>query len=361
VRKPDLQKVDYALAAATTVSVPLEAWLTTAAEGHRLANTLLWLPVTVGVAFRRRYPLAVGVAALSLAILGQTLWPSQLSGGAIAWMCDVYAVTVWTSTTAFAIVLAAYVSTLFWLIPLGENVHDAGPFYLISTVVMVLVRWVVGERERRLGIAERERDLAAREAVVEERARIARELHDAIAHNVSMMVVQAGAERRVLPDEQSSTREVLATVEQIGRGALTEMRRLVGMLRSDDDEPLAPQPGLGDLETLAAQVREAGLPVELEVEGEPRGLPVGLELSAYRIVQEALAEVHRHGGGAPAGVRVTWRPGLLTLQVRDSGVRTGSEPAGLVAMRERARAYGGEVEAARIPGGGFEVEARLPL
>jgi signal transduction histidine kinase len=101
--------------------------------------------------------------------------------------------------------------------------------------------------------------------------------------------------------------------------------------------------------------------VTLTVEGRPRAIPPGLDLSGYRIVREALAEVHRHGGGAPAGVRVTWRPGLLTLQIRDSGLRTGSEPDGLVAMRERARAHGGELDAARIPGGGFEVEARLPL
>jgi signal transduction histidine kinase len=366
VRKPDLQKLDYVVAAATTVSVPLEAWFTTAAGGHRLANALLWLPVTVGVAFRRRYPLAVGVTAMSLAVVGQSLWPSQLTGGAIAWMCDVYAVTVWTTTTAFAIVLAAYLSSLFWMIPLGENVHNAGPFYIISAVVMVLVRWVVGERERRLGIAERERDLAAREAVVEERARIARELHDAIAHNVSMMVVQAGAERRVLDDEQSSTREVLENVEQIGRGALTEMRRLVGMLRSDEDDPLAPQPGLRDLETLVAQVRDAGLPVALEVEGERRELPVGLELSAYRIVQEALTNALKHAGNAQASVRVRYGADSLELEIVDDGVGSTDARAtggghGLVGMRERVALYGGRFEAARRPTGGFTVRALLPI
>ena len=123
---------------------------------------------------------------------------------------------------------------------------------------MLLVRRVVGDRERRAQVAERERDVAAREAVVEERARIARELHDAIAHNVSMMVVQAGAERRVLDGGHGSTREVLETIEQIGRGALTEMRRLVGMLRSDTGDPLAPQPGLGDLATLSSRWARRG-------------------------------------------------------------------------------------------------------
>jgi signal transduction histidine kinase len=153
-------------------------------------------------------------------------------------------------------------------------------FTVVTVVVMVLVRRVLGDREHRLRLAERERDLAAREAVVEERARIARELHDAIAHNVSMIVMQAGAERRVLNGGSGATREVLETIEQIGRGALTEMRRLVGMLRAAEDDPLGPQPSLADLGRLVAQVTEAGLPVELEVEGEPRQLPFGIELSA---------------------------------------------------------------------------------
>src|SRR5205085_4079463 len=143
------------------------------------------------------------------------------------------------------------------------SLRDTVPFTVVTAAVMLLVRRVIGERDRRAELAERERDVAAREAVVEERARIARELHDVVAHNVSMMVVQAGAERRVLDGSSGSTREVLTTIEQIGRGALTEMRRLVGMLRSDADEPLAPQPGLDDVATLVGQVREAGLPVEL--------------------------------------------------------------------------------------------------
>src|SRR5207245_7308461 len=127
------------------------------------------------------------------------------------------------------------------------SLRNTVPFTVVTAVVMLLVRRVIGERDRRAELAERERDVAAREAVVEERARIARELHDVVAHNVSMMVVQAGAERRVLDD--GATHEVLETIEQIGRGALTEMRRLVGMLRSDAPDPLAPQPGLDDLPT----------------------------------------------------------------------------------------------------------------
>jgi signal transduction histidine kinase len=224
---------------------------------------------------------------------------------------------------------------------------------------------VVVDRERRAQLAERERDVAAREAVVEERARIARELHDAIAHNVSMMVVQAGAERRTLEPESEPTREVLATIEQIGRGALTEMRRLVGMLRSDDGNPLSPQPGLGDLPTLVGQVREAGLPIELHVEGEPRVLPVGLELSAYRIVQEALTNALKHAGDARATVRVSYAPDSLELEIVDDGTggppRTTGGGHGLVGMRERVALYGGRFDAGRAAGGGFAIRVLLPI
>jgi signal transduction histidine kinase len=245
------------------------------------------------------------------------------------------------------------------------SLANALQFGVITLIVMVLVRRVVGDRERRAQLAERERDLAAREAVVEERARIARELHDAIAHNVSMMVVQAGAERRVLDEKGGTTREVLETIERIGRGALTEMRRLVGMLRSDVAEPLAPQPGLDDLPTLVGQVCEAGLPVELHVDGERRELPVGIELSAYRIVQEALTNALKHAGESHASVRVHYGADSLELEIVDDG---GGVPEplssgghGLVGMRERVALYGGHLDAGRRPSGGFAVRVLLPI
>ena len=201
--------------------------------------------------------------------------------------------------------------------------------------------------------------------MVEERARIARELHDAIAHNVSMMVVQAGAERRVLEPSSDSTRDVLETIEKIGRGALTEMRRMVGMLRSDASDPLAPQPGLGDLPTLVAQVREAGLPVELELEGEPRELPVGIGLSAYRIVQEALTNALKHAGEAHATVRVRYGADALELEIVDDGpgghAPVASGGHGLAGMRERVALYGGRLDAGRRPSGGFAVRVLLPI
>jgi signal transduction histidine kinase len=363
----DLQKLDIAVAAATSVGLGLESWLSPGAADHRqVVVPLLWLPVTLAVAIRRRHPVAAGAVASVLAAVSQNVYPSSLISSAVAWMCCMYAFTVWTGARIFWAGLGAYIVGTGAAVALGPNPNGGATFVAVSFVVMALVRLVlVRDRERRAWLVDRERELAAREAVVEERARIARELHDAIAHNVSMMVVQAGAERRVLGEEQHSTREVLGTVEQIGRGALTEMRRLVGMLRSEDDEPLAPQPGLADLERLVGQVRDAGLPVELNVEGQRRELPVGLELSAYRIVQEALTNALKHAGEARATVAVRYRDDSLELEIVDDGpgsaARAVSGGHGLVGMRERVALYGGRFEAGRRATGGFTVRVLLPI
>jgi signal transduction histidine kinase len=246
-----------------------------------------------------------------------------------------------------------------------SSLSHAAFFTIVTLVVMLLVRRVLGDRERRAQLAERERDVAAREAVVEERARIARELHDAIAHNVSMMVVQAGAERRVLNRRQGSTGEVLQTIEEIGRGALTEMRRLVGMLREGGEHQLSPQPGLGEVPRLVAQVREAGLPVELRVEGNQRQLPVGIELSAYRIVQEALTNALKHAGDATASVCVRYGEDTLELEIIDDGPGAAAPIAGgghgLAGMRERVALYGGRIDTGHKASGGFRVRVLLPV
>jgi signal transduction histidine kinase len=328
---------------------------------------LISLALCAGLGARRRYPALVGIGGNAAVAAG--FWTglnTQIFGTTIAWFCVVYALTVWTSTRWFAIGFASVgLSDLAPLAVSSRNASNSFLFGVITLGVMLLVRRVLGDRERRLALAEREREVAAREAVVAERARIARELHDAIAHNVSMMVVQAGAERRVLDEEQSSTREVLETVEEIGRGALTEMRRLVGMLRSDETDPLAPQPGLDDLPQLVTQVREAGLPVELSIEGERRELPVGLELSAFRIVQEALTNALKHAGDARATVRVRYGPDSLELEIVDDGAGAEAQAEGgghgLVGMRERVALYGGRFEADRRAAGGFTVRALLPI
>jgi len=368
VRKVDLQKLDYAVAAGMTAWLFGEAWTNaSAADHHQVVVPLLWLPVALAVAVRRRMPVLAGAVAIVVSAFAQNAYPSSLLASGVCWMCDMYAFSVWTKTRTFVIGIAAWWALVFGLLPLADSPRLSSMtfFMLISTIAMLIVRAGIRGRERRVDLAERERDLAAREAVVEERARIARELHDAIAHNVSMMVVQAGAERRVLPEEQESTREVLETVEHIGRGALTEMRRLVGMLRTDEDDPLAPQPGLHNLPQLVEQVCEAGLPVTLVVDGEQRELPVGLELSAYRIVQEALTNALKHAGDAHATVVVRYGADSLELEVVDDGagatasVESGGH--GLVGMKERVALYGGRFDAGRRDTGGFAVRVLLPI
>lgn len=365
-RRPSLVTVDRALAVVLTVATVLETFLTNEAQGHRVPSLLIWPVATIALAFRRRYPTAVGFAAATAAYVAQTFWPSQITASAIAWMCDLYAISVWSPAKSFRIFVAAYIAAYFATSSPWNGISSSGAFFvLVSTIVMILVRVVVGAKDRRVSLAERERDVAAREAVVAERGRIARELHDVVAHHVSMIVLQAGAERHALSASANGTRDVLGTIEQTGRSALIEMRRLLQMLREDEADPLAPQPGLADLPVLVSQVREAGLDVALEVDGEQRELPVGLELSAYRIVQEALTNALKHAGDAAASVRVRYGEDAIELEVIDDGAGNGSAERvgghGLVGMRERVALYGGKLETRRRDEGGYLVRAQLPI
>jgi signal transduction histidine kinase len=222
------------------------------------------------------------------------------------------------------------------------------------------------ELTQRVEAAERARATAAERATGEERARIARELHDVVAHSVSVMVVQASGVRRLLKDEQHREREALLSVEQIGRQALTEMRRMLGVMRSGEEAPaaLAPQPGLQHLDRLVAQVEEAGLPVTLRIEGERPDISPGVDLSAYRIVQEGLTNALKHAKGAHAEVVVRYIDSSVELEIADNGpgVPNGDGMGhGLVGMRERVALYGGTIEAGPRAGGGFVLRPQLPV
>jgi signal transduction histidine kinase len=368
LRLSDKRQRDWIVAAVLTVASLLQIWLGPGPVHQQALGALFATAACATVAFRQRYPATAGVTAQGVLALDFLTWHNLAAGGwTIAWFCSLYGLAVWASRWRF-VAGAAFVG-LTDLAPVGRDASPANwdstavGFALGTVVVMLLLRRIVGDRDSRARLAERERDVAAREAVVEERARIARELHDAVAHSVSMMVIQAGAERRVA--ENGSTREVLQTIEQIGRGALTEMRRLVGMLRTDSSEGLAPQPTLADLPTLMTQVGEAGLPVEFRVDGEPRELPVGIELSAYRIVQEALTNALKHAGRAQASVIVRYRPDSLELEIADDGAGTpAGVPGGghgLTGIRERVSLYGGRFDASARRGGGFAVRVLLPL
>ena len=250
----------------------------------------------------------------------------------------------------------------------------AGDFVFIPLrfVVAWVAGWALRERaeqaeaaEERAARAERERKAAARVAVAEERARIARELHDIVAHAVSVMVLQVGAVRHKLPDALGEDREALRGVERAGRTALAEMRRLLAAMRRDGDEAeLLPQPGLDGLDSLLDEVGRAGLPVELHVDGEPVPLPRGIDLSAYRIVQEGLTNALKHARASDADVTVRYRPDQLEIEVRDNGQGSATSDGlghGLVGVRERVKIYGGEMTAGKATGGGFVLSTRLPL
>jgi signal transduction histidine kinase len=252
----------------------------------------------------------------------------------------------------------------------------AGPGdFFFPTLLSLAAAWIVGRiirgrRERTLELEaltrelEAQRDLQAQAAVAVERGRIARELHDIVAHNVSMMVVQAGAASRVLEGEQPHVRNALTAIADTGRETVDEMRQLLGVLRSSGDGlALSPQPGLRDLEELVRSLRDAGLPVDLRVEGPRVALPPAVDLSAFRIVQEALTNTLKHAGSARAQVTVTYRDGSVELEVRDDGrgnQNGGGSGHGLLGMRERVAMFGGDLEAGSNEHG-FTVRARLPL
>jgi signal transduction histidine kinase len=262
-------------------------------------------------------------------------------------------------------------SLLFIVVAIpGEQTASQMAFIPLRFVVAWIAGFILRERaeraeaaEIRATVAERERDAAARVAVAEERARIARELHDIVAHAVSVMVLQAGAVRHRLPDGDDA--EALRDVEATGRTALAEMRRLLGAMRRDDeDAELGPQPGLAALEPLLDAFGRAGLPVRLQVDGDSAPLPRGVDLSAYRIIQEGLTNALKHAHASHADVRVRYERDELLIDVRDDGEGATEGDGlghGLVGVRERVKLYGGEMSAGALSGGGFALVTRLPL
>ena len=339
-------------------------------------QVLLALAATLPLLGRVRFPIAVVLVELAAVIALNARAPAHPSFEPFAAMViGVYSLGAHTSGRrargGVALLVALAAAALVSSAASGHGVSG-----LLSPGFWLLAAWIVGRiirgwRARTLELEaltrelEAQRDLQAKAAVAVERSRIARELHDVVAHNVSMMVVQAGAAARVLEGAQPHVRAALQTIADTGRTTVDEMRTLLGVLRAGEDgTALSPQPGLAELEELVEKVREAGLAVELEVDGERRSLPQPLELSAYRIVQEALTNTLKHAGPARACVRVRYRPDEVELEVRDDGTGTeagGGSGHGLVGMRERVRMLGGELEAGPRAQGGFLVRARLPV
>jgi signal transduction histidine kinase len=336
--------------------------------GPSLTSVALALATTLPVALRRRFPMTVLVIVAVFEILAIPLIPSTSIGAIIAG----YTVATYCprrkSIGAFTVVLAGFIVALY---------HFGQSRYVIEYTAIIIGAWVVGEWQkiRRAYTAElhrrtvqlaQEREQQARLAVAQERVRIARELHDVLAHHVSVMGIQAAAARRIVDHRREDALAALTAIETASRQAIDQLHQLVGLLRRSDetdDRVVAPQPGLEQLPALVAEIREAGLSVELIMEGDQRPLPPTVQLSAYRIIQEALTNTVKHAGPAQAWVRLRYTDTGLELEVLDDG--TGPPPTprpggnGLVGMRERVALHGGHLQIGARPEGGFRVHASL--
>jgi signal transduction histidine kinase len=364
--------LELGLPVAIAVLAQAETWTSNASAKPALA--LLALATTVPLVWLRSHPLlvfAVVMGAAFVLAVTDALNPLYVL---LATTLTCYATAAYLE---LALGLGALVTTLcaFTLVDLlapWQRGHREDVLLLAFTWGGA---WALGRAlrsrtlhaarlEDRTVLLEREREEKARAAVVEERARIARELHDVVAHSVSLMLVQTGVARRRIRHDRPEESELLREVEEIGRGALAEMRRLLGILRTSDDAlSIAPQPGLARLPALLEQAREAGVPVELLVEGEESPLPPGLDLAAFRVVQEALTNVRKHAGPAAAEVVIRYRARALELEISDDGHRVivpaDGSGQGLVGMRERVALYGGTLETGPRDQGGFRVRVRL--
>ncbi|MFE6756819.1 sensor histidine kinase [Streptomyces sp. NPDC057684] len=336
------------------------------------------------LALRRRYPLAV-LCMVTAATLATP--QSVLRLTFYAFVIAVYSAAVYSpyrvATLAALPVAVVLVGTS------GDSVTPIVPNEYIALLILApmamaavgLRTWKLRTDEGRsqLSALEREQAEALRRAVEHERARIARELHDVVTHNVSVMVIQAGAARTIMKTSPEQAGEALLAVEAGGRAAMTELRHVMGLLTMADESDtrngadpadtateLAPQPGLDQLETLVGRVRNTGLPVDLTVTGPTRPLPPGLELAAYRVVQEALTNTVKHASGATAAVTIAYGPEQLRVEVTDAGGHPGAgahagSGRGLIGLRERLAVYDGTLNTGRRLTGGYRVEALIPL
>lgn len=361
---------------------------------HGTGERLAVVPVALGLAtvltLRRRHPRGMLLLAIGVGLL-QLLVDVRLNPLTFAMMVIIYTNATrnvrWASRLSLAMAaVAPSIAQLRW----PPETHGTAEmvFGTVFLTVTVLMSWVLGDSlrtrrayyaqlEERAARLEREREARARVAVAAERARIARELHDVVAHNVSVMVVQADGAAYVLDTAPEQSRSALETIAVTGRQALAEMRRLLGVLRTEVGEPAqsgeyVPQPGVEQLSELVEQVRSSGLAVDFRIEGTPRPLPSSVELTAYRIVQEALTNTRKHGGpGASARVRLSYTREELALLVEDDGGSARGElyeqggadgqGHGLIGMRERIGMVGGRLDVGPRPGGGFRISAVLPM
>jgi signal transduction histidine kinase len=368
---------DWGLAAVVLVLVLGEVATDDAFAEDRVLSLLFGAGFVLPFGFRRRHPLGALVAAWSSCIAGSSLAASFYN---LEWP---FLLLMWSAviagfTPALRRSLAGIAMTFAGLVAVNlTNPESVVGDYLFPGGFLVAM-WagartvhtrtlLAAELHEAAARAEERREQATAAAVADERRRIAREMHDLVGHSVSVMVVQAGGARRILERDPERAIEAAVRIEHTGRTALAEMRRLLGLLGAVEADALAPQPTLDALDTLVERARAAGLPARLSVEGEPRPLPAGAEIAAYRVVQESLTNALKHAGAAATGVLLRWGPDALEIEVtNERGGAPGAErlPSGghgLVGMRERVRVYGGELSAEPQPGGGFTVRAQIPF
>ncbi|MGW4230319.1 sensor histidine kinase [Streptomyces sp. NPDC004980] len=356
----------------------------------RVAAVPIAVALCVVVALRRRAPEKMLLLTI-LTGLAQLLLGVEPGAANFAMLVITYTVAMagerWASRLALGCSLgAAALSQLRWPEETSSGSWVQSVFVVVVMTVPFVLAWVLGDSmrtrraylsqlEERAARLEREREAQSKVAVAAERARIARELHDVVAHNVSVMVVQADGAAYVMDASPDQARQALETISSTGRQALAEMRRLLGVLRTGDTREsgeYVPQPDVEQIEDLVDQVRQTGLAVDFKIEGTPRPLPTGVELTAYRIVQEALTNTRKHGGpDAGASVRLVYFDDGLGLLVEDDGRGAahelyedgGADGAGhgMIGMRERVGMVGGTLDAGPRPGGGFRISALLPL
>jgi signal transduction histidine kinase len=365
---PPSRAVDVLVFLAVAVPTTFASLATRANKGPTLIVVLFSLAATVPLLVRRRWPFAVLACVVIAAVLSPAGLPYVLP-----LIVGLYTIGAHRSRQATIAAYCAVVATALAYALAGGTRFDTGDVIAIALVSAIATGTGIYIASKRTSITTlegetarlvRERQLLAERAVAEERVRISQELHDVVAHNVSLIVVQAQALGATAGDEH--VREATDGIADLGRRTMAEMHRTLRLLRAHDDRPaLAPQPGLADLDDLLARSRAAGLDVELAVEGAPRRLAQGVDLSAFRIVQEALTNVVKHAGRARTSVTVTYGPEALELTIADDGDGRRRGPAapgghGLIGMRERTALFGGSLTAGPAAGQGFVVRASLP-
>jgi signal transduction histidine kinase len=375
------QAIDLALAGALTAYAQIDVWVRGLVPGEEVPAALALAAMTAPLAFRRRWPL--GAAALSMGALAveALVAHGRPQGGALLFPILLVLYTVSAHAELSRALAGAGLAVAAALLQSTQDptIVRVGDLVLVDVFFLGLIGggvWLAGRYVRRrrgdvarlegsAALAKREREERARRAVAAERARIARELHDVIAHTVSVMGVQAAAAAQVLSSNPERARPPLESIQETARDAVAELHRLLGVLR-EGSEPtgLAPQPGLEALDALIVQARDTGLDLELQIEGDPQPLSPGIELTAYRIIQEALTNARKHAPGASVRVTIAYRSDAVSLFVADDGPgpsRNGDGTGnGIIGMRERTALYGGRLQTGPRREGGFFVRASLP-